>query len=142
MHRRPELTVGADHDRGHVEGGEVAVDERAIADGDVIAVVDEQRQLGWVDDWADVPEPVVKIALGCAPASTTQLLDQLRRTMPSGVPKVSTTVIVTCARLSSGLRICARARLITVKASSSSARTSAAVSGALFAAPSVPARIG
>lgn len=89
MHRRPELTVGADHDRGHVEGGEVAVDERAIADGDVIAVVDEQRQLGWVDDWADVPEPAVKIALSCAPASTTQLLDQLRRTMPSGVVATS-----------------------------------------------------
>lgn len=89
LHRRPELTVGADHDRGHVEGGEVAVDERAIADGDVIAVVDEQRQLGWVDDWADVPEPAVKIALSCAPASTTQLLDQLRRTMPSGVVATS-----------------------------------------------------
>ena len=41
--------------------------------------------LGWVDDWADVPEPVVKIVLGRAPASTTQLLDQLRRTVPSGV---------------------------------------------------------
>src|SRR3546814_16023164 len=47
--------------------------------------------------------------------------------LPISAPLVSTTLIDTCARLSSGRRICARARLIPANASSSSARTSAAV---------------
>ena len=54
--------------------------------------------------------------------------------MPRTAPNVSTRLIDTCARLSSGWRICARARLMIVKASSIKARTSAVVSGGLTCA--------
>ena len=64
------------------------------------------------------------------------------RTTPRIWPRVSTTEMVTWARLSSGRRIWPRALLMTMKASSSIARTSAAVSGVGFSLASVPSRIG
>ena len=65
----------------------------------------------------------------CSDTSVPKIGASGERTSPSTAPLVSTTAIVTCARLSSGWRICARARLMIVNASSSIARTSAAVSG-------------
>ena len=59
-----------------------------------------------------------------------------------GIKNLSTSEIETWARLSSGRRIWARARLITANASSRIARASAAVSGAGTSPASVPARIG
>jgi hypothetical protein len=61
------------------------------------------------------------------------------RTMPRISPWVSTTEMVTWARLSSGRRIWARARRMTPKACSSTARASAAVSGVVTLPPSAPA---
>ena len=59
--------------------------------------------------------------------------------MPSARPLVSTTEIVTWARLSSGRRIWARAALMILNAYSRIARTSVALSALT---PSVPAMIG
>ena len=61
------------------------------------------------------------------------------RTMPSTLPWVSTTEMVTWARLFRGWRICARAWLITLKAFCSSEVTSAAVRGVVTSAASLPA---
>ena len=45
--------------------------------------------LRWVDQWSDVPEPVVKIALGCAPDNTEAVLERLKSVLPEAVVATS-----------------------------------------------------
>lgn len=46
-------------------------------------------RLAVVTDWSEVPEPVVKLALMCAPEQTATVLERLAANLPSGVVPVS-----------------------------------------------------
>ena len=75
------------------------------------------------------PEKKAAVRAFCSETSVPNTGASGDRAIANIVPRVSTSEIVTCARLSSGLRICARARLMIVNASSRTARTSACESG-------------
>ena len=77
---------------------------------------------------AKAAEKNIAVRAFCSETSVPKIGASGERTMPSTAPLVSTTEIVTWARLSSGRRIWARAALMILNASSSRARTSAAVS--------------
>ena len=79
---------------------------------------------------AKAAEKNIAVRAFCSETSVPKIGASGERTRPSTAPLVSTTEMVTWARLSSGRRIWARAALMILNASSSSARTSAAVSWA------------
>lgn len=68
----------------------VAAYVRPAADPRLLAEVRPYvTELRWIDEWADVPEPVVKVALVCAPDNTAELLERLHRSLPDGVVATS-----------------------------------------------------
>src|SRR5471032_2747999 len=93
-------------------------------------------------DAALAPEKKAAVRAFCNPTSMPKIGASGARTMPRILPWVSTTDTETWARLSSGWRMAARARLMILKASSSTALTSVALSAVPTSAASLPAMAG
>ena len=87
-----EALAVADHLPGGltVPCGPTTAHVLAGADVDLLHAIEPYLvRLAHVDDWSRVGEPIVKVAVVCAPRATDELLRRLRHDAPQGVAVVS-----------------------------------------------------